>query len=503
ATVDNLTFKPYLQAIALPADGRIVIGGQFTHVGAVSRNRIVRLNADGSLDATFDPGQGPDKAITTVALQPDGKILVGGSFTNVANATRYYVARLNSDGSLDTTFNPNIALAYGGLLTVQVEADGKIFVAGDFAAIDGSSRNDIARLNPNGSLDTAFDPGTGPDTSSEVPRIRALAVQPDGHIVVGGAFATFNGVKLNYIARLLGDQGATVEFASASYSVDENGGTAIVAVRRTGSTTGTVSVNYASSDGTARAGTDYVGQAGWLVFGPGDTGKLISVPILPDSLIEGNETVNLTLGNPIGGEILGNQKTATLTIIDNTNSVANNPPTLAGIANQTVNEQTLLTFAVVATDPDGNTLTFSLVSGPAGVSLNPTTGVLTWTPTESQGPSTNLITVKVSDNGVPALSDSKGFTVVVTEANSAPVLTVPANQTIAELSTLVVTNTATDADLPANTLTFSLVSGPSGASVNPTTGVLTWSPTAAQGPSTNVITVKVTDNGVPALSDSK
>src|SRR5947199_238753 len=113
------------------------------------------------------------------------------------------------------------------------------------------------------------------------------------------------------------------------------------------------------------------------------------------------------------------------------------------------------------------------------------------------------MTVKVSDNGAPALSDSKSFTVLVTEANSAPVLTVPANQTIAELSTLVVTNTATDADLPANTLTFSLVSGPSGASVNPTTGVLTWSPTKAQGPSTNLITVKVTDNGAPSLSDSK
>src|SRR5439155_23216194 len=126
-----------------------------------------------------------------------------------------------------------------------------------------------------------------------------------------------------------------------------------------------------------------------------------------------------------------------------------------------------------ATDADvpANTLTFSVVSGPAGVSLNPTSGVLTWTPTESQGPSTNLITVKVIDNGVPALSDSKSFTVVVTEANSAPVLTVPADQTITELSALVVTNTATDADVPANTLTFSLVDGPAGVSVNPTTGV--------------------------------
>src|SRR5206468_1395562 len=136
---------------------------------------------------------------------------------------------------------------------------------------------------------------------------------------------------------------------------------------------------------------------------------------------------------------------------------------------------------------------FSLVSGPAGVSVNPATGVLTWSPTEAQGPSTNVITVKVTDNGVPALSDSKSFTVVVTEANSAPVLTVPANQTIAELSTLVVTNTATVAAFTALLRTFSLVSGPAGVSVNPTTGVLTWTPTAGQGPSTNVITVKVTD----------
>src|SRR5205823_6047896 len=136
-------------------------------------------------------------------------------------------------------------------------------------------------------------------------------------------------------------------------------------------------------------------------------------------------------------------------------------------------------------------------------SVNPTTGVLTWTPTEAQGPSTNVITVKVTDNGVPALSDRQSFTVVVTEANSAPVLTVPGTQIIAEFSTLVVTNPATDADLPANTLPSSPTRRSSDLSVNPTTGVLTWSPTEGQGPSTNVITVRVTDNGVPALSDSK
>jgi hypothetical protein len=87
--------------------------------------------------------------------------------------------------------------------------------------------------------------------------------------------------------------------------------------------------------------------------------------------------------------------------------------------------------------------------------------------------------------------------------NHPPVLTVPASQTLDELSTLTVTNTATDPDLPTNTLTFSLVSAPTGVSVNPTNGVLTWMPTEVQAPSTNLITVRVTDNGAPLLSDTK
>src|SRR5204862_117784 len=126
-----------------------------------------------------------------------------------------------------------------------------------------------------------------------------------------------------------------------------------------------------------------------------------------------------------------------------------------------------LVVANTATDTDlpANTLTFALVSGPLGVAVNPTTGVLTWTPTETQGPSTNTITIKVTDDGEPALSYTDSFTVVVNEVNSAPILTVPPDQTINELSALVVTQTASDTDLPANTLTFALVSGPSGVGV--------------------------------------
>ncbi|MBI3851739.1 MAG: tandem-95 repeat protein [Verrucomicrobia bacterium] len=183
----------------------------------------------------------------------------------------------------------------------------------------------------------------------------------------------------------------------------------------------------------------------------------------------------------------------------------NDAPVLAPIGDRTVNEGSLLTFTNTATDVENDTLTFSLgTNAPAGASINSSNGVFTWTPTEAQGPGTNVITVTVTDNGSPNQSDSKNFTVIVNEVNSAPVLAAQTNRTINELTTLTVTNTATDSDIPANTLTFSL-SGtpPAGATINPTNGVFTWTPTEAQGPSTNVITVTVTDNGSPNLSDSK
>jgi hypothetical protein len=183
-------------------------------------------------------------------------------------------------------------------------------------------------------------------------------------------------------------------------------------------------------------------------------------------------------------------------------SEVNARPVLGALQNQTVNELSPLALTATATDTDlpKNTLTFSLDSAPTGMSINAASGVLTWTPTEAQGPGVYTVAVRVTDNGSPAQSDTKSFDVTVAEANSAPVLKVPANQTVNELATLIVTNSATDIDLPANTLTFSLVTPPDGVALDPVTGVLIWTPAEAQGPGTYTITVKVTDNGAPALS---
>src|SRR5438046_818883 len=101
------------------------------------------------------------------------------------------------------------------------------------------------------------------------------------------------------------------------------------------------------------------------------------------------------------------------------------------------------------------------------MTINPASGAISWTPTEAQGPSTNAVSVSVTDNGVPALSVTNTFTVIVNEVNLAPVLTVPADQTINEQTTLSVSASATDADIPANTLTFALVSAPTGMTINP------------------------------------
>ena len=117
---------------ALQADGKIVIGGTFpNYTGA--NTRIARLNTDGSLDASFNPGSGANNVVVTSALQSDGKIIIGGNFTSYNGTGINRIARLHADGSLDTSFDPGIGMdGYGYIFSVAVQADGKILVGGIF-----------------------------------------------------------------------------------------------------------------------------------------------------------------------------------------------------------------------------------------------------------------------------------------------------------------------------------------------------------------------------------
>jgi hypothetical protein len=173
---------------------------------------------------------------------------------------------------------------------------------------------------------------------------------------------------------------------------------------------------------------------------------------------------------------------------------ANAAPVLAGVPpTASVSESAPYTFTATATDSDSpaQTLTFSLVGAPAGASIDGSTGVFSWTPTEAQGPGTYPFSVRVSD-GV-ANTDAP-ISITVTEANVAPVLAgVPPTASVPELSPYTFTATATDADLPVQTLTFSLVGAPAGASIGGSSGVFSWTPTEAQGPGAYPFSVRVSD----------
>ncbi|HSY17192.1 MAG TPA: hypothetical protein VK815_02620 [Candidatus Acidoferrales bacterium] len=200
----DLTFNPgtgpdgVVDAVALQPDGKILIGGYFTKVNNINRVQVARLNSDGSVDPTFDPGDGPNGEVDSFALQTDGQILIGGSFVVVDGLRRPSIARLRADGSLDATLNTDAGLSAGLISCVAVQTNGQILATGNLTAFfNNLSHAGIARFNTDGSVDTSFDPGTGADSP-----IYAMAIQPDGKILAGGGFASFNGTNRSCLVRL-------------------------------------------------------------------------------------------------------------------------------------------------------------------------------------------------------------------------------------------------------------------------------------------------------------
>lgn len=184
----------------------------------------------------------------------------------------------------------------------------------------------------------------------------------------------------------------------------------------------------------------------------------------------------------------------------------NQAPVLVPISNMTNSEGSLLTFTATATDADlpDQTLTYSLSSSaPSGAIIDPVSGVFTWSPSEAQGPSTNWVTVFVRDNGSPILTNSQTIKIIVTEVNTAPLLGAIGVKSVSEGNLLTFAATASDADLPAQPLSYSVLNAPAGAVINSSSGVFTWVPSEAQGPGSYLVTVRVTDNGSPALRSSE
>ena len=198
-------------ALSLQPDGKLVLGGNFTTFNGVTVNRIVRLNSDGTLDTEFTTNTGTGFSsgnyIYYIITQTDGKLVIGTDCTTFNGSSIGRLVRLNSDGTKDTTFATNIgtgANAVVGFISIQL--DGKLIIHGNFTTFNGVTVNRIVRLNSDGTLDTAFTTNTGTGaTGGATITTEASFVQPDGKIVVVGAFTTFNGVTVNRIVRLNSD----------------------------------------------------------------------------------------------------------------------------------------------------------------------------------------------------------------------------------------------------------------------------------------------------------
>ncbi len=240
----------------------------------------------------------------------------------------------------------------------------------------------------------------------------------------------------------------------------------------------TVSYRYQWS----KNGNPLTGQTGSTldlsVAGNGDKGDVITVTVTPN---DGTANGTAVTSGPV--------------------TVINTPPAIADVpAGAIIDEEVAYTFTASATDPDAppQTLSLSLVDAPSGAAIDPATGVFNWTPTESQGPGVFNFKVRVSDG--EANTDAP-ITLTVREVNVAPVLAAIGNKTVAEEKLLTFTATATDHDIPVQTLTFSLAGNiPAGASIDPSTGVFTWTPTGAQGPASYTFDVVVSDG---SLTDSE
>jgi len=188
-----------LRSVVLQPDGRMLLGGYFTQVNGTNRNYVARLDVNGNLDDTFNAGAGPNGPVFALALQPDGKVVLGGGFTMINGTNRKSVARLNVNGSLDASFDPGTG-PDGWIFSLAIQPSGQIVIGGTFSYVDGTNQYYLARLNADGGLDDGFFSGEGPNSY-----VYSLFKAKDGKLLVGGEFTQVNGTSRNHYTRLLGD----------------------------------------------------------------------------------------------------------------------------------------------------------------------------------------------------------------------------------------------------------------------------------------------------------
>ena len=233
-------FDANVRDIAIQSDGKILVGGNFLSYNGTPANNLIRLNSDGTIDGSFVYGLGFNSTVNKIAIQSDGKIVLGGNFTSYNLTPANGIIRLNSDGSIDTFFIYGTGFNFS-VVSIDIQTNGKIIVGGVFNNYNGTGANRIIRLNTDGSVDTSFVYGTGFNFP-----VLSIAIQSDGKILVGGQFGDYNGTPANLIIRLNSDGSVDTSFV---YGIGFNGFATIeIAIKSDGKIV--VGGNFISYDGT-------------------------------------------------------------------------------------------------------------------------------------------------------------------------------------------------------------------------------------------------------------
>jgi hypothetical protein len=213
-TFDNsIGFNNTAFGVALQPDGKIIVIGQFTQYKGLTENRIIRLNSDGTKDLTFDNSIGFNAVIYNLVLQSDGKIICVGGFTSYKGVPASNIIRLNSDGTIDTSFiyGTGFTPSFFSVTGIALQTDGKILIGGDFTQYQGLTNNKIIRLNSDGSKDVSFNNSIGFDTGFGS-LVNRISIQPDNKIICFGSFTTYKGLTENRIIRLNSDGSKDLTF---------------------------------------------------------------------------------------------------------------------------------------------------------------------------------------------------------------------------------------------------------------------------------------------------
>ena len=499
-------FDNDVYTMAVQTDGKILVGGLFESYNGTPAGKIIRLNNDGSVDNTFGIGTGFNFSVFAITIQSDNKILVGGIFTQYNGQEQRKIIRLNTNGTIDNTFTNNTGMN-NIVYNIYTTNDGKILALGTFTLYSGVTFNNIVRLNSNGTIDNTFNIGTGFNSETF-----SAVIEDDGKILVTGAFTNYNGNPRRQVARLNNDGSIDNTFNPGSGFASISGLTTVDTVAKyndkyflTGefnsysgiSANGLIRLNY---DGTK---DDTFNYGSGLSF----ASSSFSLGYILDSGIHlvvgeingynGFQLNDVVYLNPFG--TLLNCPFPTPTPTPTNTGTPTNTPTET--PTQTITPSPTSSVGLTPTATGTQTPTPSVTTTNTPTNTNTPTETPTNTPTPTPTTTTTL-TATATETPTPTPTTTTTLTATPTQTQTPTQTSTP---TPTPTTTTTLTATATETPTPTNTETPTNTPTPTNTETPTNTPTPTQTPTNTETPTqtpTNTETPTQTPTNTPTPSET-